>query len=140
MSAHRIALSNAETRLLESLESAYLEAGTNPPELHALAGRLDAEPRQAEKLFHLLLNRGRLVRIQDGKVFHARAIEDLKQRLHRQRETNPVIDIAEFKEMSGTSRKNAIPLLQHFDQMRVTRREGNRRLILPPAPRTGDAN
>ncbi len=140
LSAHRIALSNAETRLLESLESAYLEAGTNPPELHALAGRLDAEPRQAEKLFHLLLNRGRLVRIQDGKVFHARAIEDLKQRLHRQRETNPVIDIAEFKEMSGTSRKNAIPLLQHFDQMRVTRREGNRRLILPPAPRTGDAN
>ncbi|MEK7283763.1 MAG: SelB C-terminal domain-containing protein [Acidobacteriota bacterium] len=42
------------------------------------------------------------------------------------------MDISEFKELSGTSRKNAIPLLEHFDQMRVTRREGNKRLILPP--------
>ena len=77
-------------------------------------------------MFHLLLSRGRLIRIQDGKVFHASAIEDLKNRLWKLRESNPIIEIAEFKDLSGTSRKNAIPLLQHFDQMRVTRRDGNR--------------
>ena len=76
--------------------------------------------------------RGRLVRIPDGKVFHARALDDLKRRLWEQRARAPVIDISEFKELSGTSRKNAIPLLEHFDQTRVTRREGNKRLILPP--------
>ncbi len=93
---------------------------------------LGADAAQVSRLFHLLLSRGRLVRIPDGKVFHVRAIEDLKQRLWGQRATSPVIDISEFKELSGTSRKNAIPLLEHFDQTRVTRREGNKRLILPP--------
>ena len=100
-----------------------------------MAAELKADPRESEKLFHLLLGRGRLVRIQDGKVFHAQAIEDLKRRLWDKWRLSPVIDIADFKDLSGTSRKNAIPLLEHFDQVRVTRREGNRRVILPPPGR-----
>jgi len=53
------------------------------------------------------------VRIPDGKVFHAGALEELKRRLWEQSATRPTIDISEFKELSGTSRKNAIPLLEH---------------------------
>jgi selenocysteine-specific elongation factor len=131
-SAHRIALSAPETALMEQIEGRFAAAGTNPPEPDDLAAALKADATQVARLFHLLLTRGRLVRIPDGKVFHARAIDDLKQRLWGQRDRSPVIDISEFKELSGTSRKNAIPLLEHFDQLRVTRREGNKRLILPP--------
>ena len=132
VATHRIALSTKEATLMDQIEGRFAAAGTNPPEPDELAAVLGADTAQVARLFHLLLSRGRLVRIQDGKVFHARAIEDLKQRLWGQRATSPVIDISEFKELSGTSRKNAIPLLEHFDQMRVTRREGNKRLILPP--------
>ena len=99
-----------------------------------------ADPRQAEKLFHLLLSRGRLVRIQDGKVFHVQTLEELKRRLWEKRAQNPVIDISDFKDLSGTSRKNAIPLLEHLDQVRVTRREGNRRVILPPPQPSAPSN
>jgi selenocysteine-specific elongation factor len=139
LATHRIALSPGETRLLDQIESRFAAAGANPPGLdEALAG-LKIDPRQAEGLFHLLLSRGRLVRIPDGKVFHVQALEDLKRRLWERRAQNPRIDISEFKELSGTSRKNAIPLLEHFDQTRVTRREGNVRLILPP-PAPGAAS
>jgi len=130
--SHRIALSAPETALLERIEGRFAAAGTNPPEPDEVAAALKADSAQVARLFHLLLTRGQLVRIPDGKVFHARALEDLKQRLWGQRAKSPVIDISEFKELSGTSRKNAIPLLEHFDQQRVTRREGNKRLILPP--------
>ncbi len=140
LESHRIALSDEESALIDRIESAYLDSGTNPPDLTELAGRLGVSPRQAERLFHLLLSRGRLLRIQDGKVFHASAIEDLKNRLWKLRESNPIIEISEFKDLSGTSRKNAIPLLQHFDQTRVTRREGNRRVILPPGAAAPSAN
>jgi selenocysteine-specific elongation factor len=140
LAAHRIALSEREQALMERIEGSFLSAGTNPPELGSLTGQLGVDGRQAEKLFHLLLNRGRLLRIQDGKVFHARAIEELRQRLWKQRESNPILEITEFKNLSGTSRKNAIPLLEYFDQTRVTRREGNRRIILPPQRPTLSAN
>ncbi len=132
LTSHRIALSPKEAALMEQIETRFATSGTNPPDLDEVIAALRADPAQAQRLYHLLLQRGRLVRIPDGKVFHAQALEDLKRRLWGQRARNPMIDISEFKELSGTSRKNAIPLLEHFDQTRVTRREGNRRLILPP--------
>jgi selenocysteine-specific elongation factor len=132
LASHRIALAPQESALMEAIEARYAAAGANPPDLDELVRDLKADAKRAEKLFHLLLARGRLVRIQDGKVFHARALEDLKRLLWERRAKSPVIEIAEFKDLSGTSRKNAIPLLEHFDQVRVTRREGNRRVILPP--------
>ena len=95
---------------------------------------------KVEKLLHLLLSRGRLVRIPDGKIFHADALDELKRRLWSRHATDPSIDIAAFKELSGTSRKNAIPLLEYLDQIRVTRREGDRRRILPPPAPDGPAD
>ncbi len=134
LATHRIALSPGDALLLQQIESRFAAAGANPPAPDEVFSGLATDPRQGERLFHLLLSRGRLVRIPDGKVFHVQAIEDLKRRLWERRAQSPRIDISEFKEMSGTSRKNAIPLLEHFDQTHVTRREGNSRLILPPAP------
>ncbi|HXH27622.1 MAG TPA: SelB C-terminal domain-containing protein, partial [Candidatus Polarisedimenticolia bacterium] len=132
LAGHRIATTPREGALMERIEARFASAGTNPPDLEAVVTEIGADPADARKLFHLLLSRGRLVRIHDGKVFHADALEDLKRRLWELRERQPLIDISDFKDLSGTSRKNAIPLLEHFDQARVTRREGNRRLILPP--------
>jgi len=132
LATHRIALSTRDAGLMDQIEARFAVAGTNPPELEDIAAALKVEPAQASRLFHLLLGRGRLVRIHDGKVFHAQTIEDLKRRLWTRRAQNPSIDVAEFKDLSGTSRKNAIPLLEYFDQARITRREGNRRVILPP--------
>jgi selenocysteine-specific elongation factor len=93
---------------------------------------LKASPGEVGKLLHVLLSRGRLVRIPDARVFHVDTIEVLKRRLWEKRTENTTIDIGEFKGLSGTSRKNAIPLLEYFDQLHVTRREGNVRIILPP--------
>ena len=117
---------------MEQIEARFAASGTNPPEVDEVIAALRTDPAPAQRLYHLLLQRGRLVRIPDGKVFHAGALDDLKRRLWEQRAKSPMIDISKFKELSGTSRKNAIPLLEHFDQTRVTRREGNKRLILPP--------
>ena len=132
LAGHRVSLSSEEAALQEGLETAYRDGGTNPPDLAEIARRLSSEPRRVEKLLHLLLSQGRLVRIPDGKIFHADAIDALKRRLWEQRARGEILDIATFKDLAGTSRKNAIPLLEHFDQVRVTRREGDRRVILPP--------
>ncbi len=41
------------------------------------------------------------------------------------------IDVGEFKEMFGLTRRLAIPLLEHLDATKVTRRVGEKRQILP---------
>jgi selenocysteine-specific elongation factor len=49
---------------------------------------------------------------------------------HKAKSGKARIDVAQFKELTGVSRKYAIPLLEHLDRERVTRREANERVIL----------
>jgi selenocysteine-specific elongation factor len=132
LASHRVSLTPEDEHLRGMLEEAYRAQGLNPPALDEVAGARGVDPRRAEKLLHLLLSEGTLIRIEDGKVFHAEAIEGLKTKLWELLPSRKTIDIGAFKELTGTTRKNAIPLLEHLDSVRVTRRVGSDREILPP--------
>ena len=41
-----------------------------------------------------------------------------------------LMDVARFKQLTGLSRKYAIPLLEYLDRQRITRKQGDQRLIL----------
>jgi selenocysteine-specific elongation factor len=135
---HQVALGREEERILQEVEEEFRAGGLNPGTLEEIVQRRGLHAGKARTIYHLLLSRGRLLRIKDGKVFHAGAIERLKTLLWDRRERHPAIDVATFKELTGTSRKNAIPLLEHLDAERVTRRRQNDREILPP-PRVSSA-
>jgi len=135
-SGHSVELSPAEAALRERLEALYGEAGLEPPALEeALARAADAGQRRehVRKVFQLLLDAGSLVRVREDLFFHRRAIDRLVGALGEyaaRHEPERLIDVAAFKELTGVSRKYAIPLLEHFDRERVTRRAGDRRMIL----------
>ena len=124
-------LDNAYVYNVDDLEHEVAENMKARQKEVAAAEKLDL--RHLARMMHLLLAEGKLVRIKDGRVFHSRAIEELKARLWELRASRPIMDIGFFKELTGTSRKNAIPLLEHLDAVRVTRRVGSDREILPPA-------
>jgi selenocysteine-specific elongation factor len=63
-------------------------------------------------------------------VFHRDALVSLRGRIAAQKLKSTRIDVAVFKDLAGVSRKYAIPLLEYFDRERVTRREGDARVIL----------
>jgi selenocysteine-specific elongation factor len=63
-------------------------------------------------------------------VFHRAALDDLRRRVQETKTRSPKIDVAGFKNLTGVSRKYAIPLLEYLDRERVTRRVGDERVIL----------
>ena len=71
-----------------------------------------------------------LVKVSDDLVFHSSALQQLRERMASQKAKSPNIDVGRFKELTGVSRKYAIPLLEYLDRERVTRRVGNERIIL----------
>jgi selenocysteine-specific elongation factor len=78
----------------------------------------------------MLINSGELVRVAE-LVFHRRALDDLRETLQRfKAERGAQIDVGAFKDLTGVSRKYAIPLLEYLDRQRVTRRVGDAREIL----------
>jgi len=78
----------------------------------------------------LLLRDRVLIKISDELVFHRTALEELRRQIASRKATSPTIDVGAFKEMTGVSRKYAIPLLEYLDRERVTKRVGDTRQIL----------
>jgi selenocysteine-specific elongation factor len=138
LSRHSVGLSEKDAELSKRLEQLYLTAGVEAPsvdEAFTKAGVAAPQRGQARKILQLLIDDRTLVRIQGEMFMHARVVEDLKDKLRNyasQHEPERLIDVAAFKDLAGVSRKYAIPLLEYFDREQVTRRAGDKRLILNP--------
>jgi selenocysteine-specific elongation factor len=136
-SGHSLQLSPADERLRERLEQVYRDAALEAPTLEEAFARAAPDRGQSRehlrKILHLVIESGALVRVREDLFFHRAAIERLKAALKdygARHEPERLIDVAAFKELSGVSRKYAIPLLEYFDRERVTRRAGDKRIIL----------
>ena len=58
------------------------------------------------------------------------AIEALRARVTAFLEAHPAIDPNHYKELTGQSRKHTVPLMEYFDAQKLTRREGNVRVLI----------
>jgi selenocysteine-specific elongation factor len=133
-SGHSLELSPADAELRDRLEGVYREAGLEAPALEEALAKVSGGRREhARKIFQLLVTAGTLVRVREDLFFHGAALDRLVAALRdygARHEPERLIDVAAFKELTGVSRKYAIPLLEYFDRERVTRRAGEKRIIL----------
>jgi selenocysteine-specific elongation factor len=125
---HRVVLSPDDASRAAQIEEAFRRAGLDPPPVDDVLR--DVGGSQGPRLRDWLVEEGTLVRIRDGRLFHGEVLEDLRRKLREFARRSATIEIGAFKELSGATRKNAIPLLEQFDEERLTRREGNVRRIL----------
>jgi selenocysteine-specific elongation factor len=135
--SHALELSAEDAALRARLEEIYRAAALEAPALDEALARAGAEsaaaPGRGRQIFQLLVEDGTLRRVTADLYFHrdalARLVESLREYADA-RGADRLIDVAAFKDLAGVSRKYAIPLLEHLDRERVTRRAGDRRLVL----------
>ena len=78
----------------------------------------------------LLTRQKKLVKVSATLFFHADSIEEVKRKLREFKKQADRIDVPTFKKLADVTRKYAIPLLEHLDRERVTRRAGEFRVIV----------
>jgi selenocysteine-specific elongation factor len=126
-----IALSPEESRAKELIEQEFERAGLTVPSVPAVLEKLPVEARRAQKILQILLREGVLIKVVEELVFHRTAIARLRELIAGYRKKHgDRLPITAFKELTGVSRKYAIPLLEYLDREHVTRRAGDERVIL----------
>jgi selenocysteine-specific elongation factor len=112
----------------DRLVSAVASAEPTPPTIRELAAA-----GFGQELIRAACLEGRLVDVSRDVVvtpsFLARA-EDVV----RQKGTGPGLTVSSFREALGTSRKYALPLLEYFDRIGLTRRQGDYRILRGASP------
>ena len=111
------------TPQLEQQAAAYLKGLAGEPYAPPTDQHIDSE------LLSVLIDQGEVVRVADSVVFTAAAYKEMTDRIVEHLSTHGSITVADARTMFDTSRKYVLPLLEHMDQMQITRRMGDERVL-----------
>ena len=111
------------------IEEALQKGGMEPPTLKDLCDSLRCNEKQLLEHLNFLAREGRSVKVK-GDVFYAPApLAVIREKLVGHLKVKGEITPPDFRELTGLSRKFMIPLLEYFDQEKVTIRVGDKRVL-----------
>ena len=108
----------------ERIEKDLLEGGFTPPTIKDLT---NGEKPKVEILESLIDNT--IVRLDADLVLHANVLKEAIQKVEEHFKTNDQMGLAEFRDMSGSSRKYSMAILEYLDKLGITRRVENYRVL-----------
>lgn len=110
---------------LETIVAAHEDAGLTPPTFKELAAAVDASVADVRTSIGRLTQAGILIRLSGDLALSATHHSRLLQRVEAHFTKQPRLDLQQFKTMTGVSRKFAVPMLEHLDEVGATlRRRG----------------
>ena len=121
-------LAGSDRELSARIADVFRERGLEPPSPSEVATLVQRHPKVIEGLIGYLAKKGALVRLPGGWIVAREAVDSVVERLRAS--GKKAVDVGEFKAMFGLTRRLAIPLLEHLDATKVTRRVGDRREVL----------
>jgi selenocysteine-specific elongation factor len=126
---HKVSLASDATALRQKLVEAYTAGGLTPPNMKDVLEPLNLTFKEAAAVFKLLQDEGLLVKIKEEMYFDAAAVAGLIEKVVAFFATREDMHPQDFREVSGLSRKYAIPLLEYFDKEKLTVRVGDNRKL-----------
>jgi selenocysteine-specific elongation factor len=125
---HEVRFSNEQEAVAERLLALLAAQGVNSSSVK------ECKAMVGDSLYTALVDLGRLRPINDDVVYSLPVYTDLIARLENHLRARGSITAAEARDLLGTSRKYAIALLEHLDELRLTRRVGDTRELARPLP------
>jgi selenocysteine-specific elongation factor len=116
---------NAAATILRVLE----QAQGNPPDLSDIAEKMKIDIALARRAVAQLVLDGKAERIDANRYYDAKITSAYRQAIAAYINANGPAKATELKETMKTTRKYAMPLLEYFDSIGFTHREGDLRVL-----------
>lgn len=123
----KLEVSTKDKGAADKIEEIFLKAGFTPPSLQEIMTKFGTSGKAA---IPLLAEQKKLMMIENGLYFHATALNKLKELVRAYVTRNGPMSVAQFRDLTGTTRKYAVPLLEYFDAIHFTKRTGDVRIVL----------
>ncbi len=123
-------ISPADRDKLEQITGIYRQAGWTPPALKETLTACGVDPLRRDEYETHLLYSGELVKISEEFYFHRDIYREAVDILNRHFKNSPTLTLAQFRDLTGSSRKIVQPLLEYFDRKKITKRVGDHRVAI----------
>lgn len=112
-----------------SVGDEFKRAGLAPPALFEVQENFRLTVKEANTVISALKKTGALIQVADGIYLHKDAVAAAAKVAQALIKENGKMAVSEFKDKAGTTRKYAVPLLEYFDRQKITKREGDYRVL-----------
>jgi len=126
----RIRLNERQQRLVERVAGVLRQAGVMPPPVEVISQQVGAPPSAVRAMIGVLVETGEVLRLEEELFFHREVVEEVAELVRRTIREKGSLSVGEFRDLTGSSRKFAVPLLEYFDSIRLTRRVGDVRVLV----------
>ncbi|MCL5676724.1 MAG: SelB C-terminal domain-containing protein, partial [Firmicutes bacterium] len=130
LAGRTVELTPAQSAAAQALEERFAQGGFSPPSPREAMDGLLLKAAAAEEILQYLLDQQVLVKVAEDLVFHRDALEEARRRVAAHFTDHQRLNMGDFRDMLGTTRKYAVPLLEYFDSSRFTRRVGDDRVLV----------
>lgn len=124
-----VAFTENQSKMKVFLLSRYNDNQYNPPKFSDILVENKFDKNQIQMVYNALINMGYLVRLEDDIVFAKDAYNQAIQSVKKHIAEKGFIQLGEFRDLLGTSRKYAMALLDNFDQQKITKRVEDKRIL-----------
>jgi len=129
LAEHKIALEADQKEIRRKIQKAYLDSGLQPPYFKELITSIGQNAGDMKDVLGHMVKEGVLIKVKEDLYFDRGAIEGLKEKVVGFLRTNGELTTPQFKEMAEVSRKYMIPLIEYFDDTKLTIRVGDVRRL-----------
>jgi selenocysteine-specific elongation factor len=126
---HRASAVVGQSGLLTQLEHALEVGGNEPPSIKELCALVHSGEKDVLDHLNLLAREERVVKVKADLFYAPRLLSGLQEKLVAYLQEKGEITPPQFRELTGLSRKYMIPLLEYFDQEKLTIRVGDKRVL-----------
>jgi selenocysteine-specific elongation factor len=117
-----------EKRAIEKIQEMMDKELFTPPSLEELEQQLELNGEDFSEIISYLLNQGLLIKLSGDIYFSTQALEEGKKILEEHFGREKELSLATARDLFNTSRRYTLPLLEHYDKTRFTRRIGDIRV------------
>ena len=105
------------------------EQGIEPPTIKELIDTTGSSEKELRDHLALLTREGSVTRVSGDIFYDSAVLATIREQLLNHLKMQGGITPAEFRELTGLSRKFMIPLLEYFDSQKLTIRVGDKRVL-----------
>jgi len=127
--SHRPTLSADDRALVERIQRESAAFALEPPSEKDWSEQLGTSREHLQDLLAHLKRAGKMVRTPGDLWFDADAIAALQSRIEAHFESHDRLETPDYKALIGTTRRTAVPLMEYFDEIHLTLRNGPARIL-----------
>lgn len=124
-----IRYSEVQSKIKEEIIGLYISNKFMPPKKEELYQNISYNRDEVEQVLNALISNGDIIQLNPEIYLYKSSYEEARSILIDYLNKNQSIVVAEYRDILDTNRKVALALLEYFDQEKITKRDGDKRVL-----------